>query len=160
MSENEQNEPDALDVAADAAGPSVDAAAQSPATESPAADGIVASHEETAKAVTPDPESGTPIEFGDLPEGAAATAGGAATLELLYDLSLPLTVELGRAALKVQDVLSLGQGSVVRLDRVAGDPVDVYVGSKKLAQAEVVVLEEQFGIRITHIYPDAGTPEV
>jgi len=48
---------------------------------------------------------------------------------------------------------------VIRLDRVAGDPVDVYVGQKRLAQAEVVVLEEQFGIRITHIYPDAGVSE-
>lgn len=103
-------------------------------------------------------DTGTPVTFERL-EGITGAAGGAATLELLYDLSLPLTVELGRAAMTVQDLLALGQGSVIRLDRMAGDPVDVYVGTKKLAQAEVVVLEDQFGIRITQIYPEAGMPQ-
>lgn len=134
--------PDA-DADASAASPSEDSVAGPDAETSTAASG----------AGTPD--AGTPVTFEKL-DGVAASAGGSATLELLYDLSLPLTVELGRAALTVQDILALGQGSVIQLDRVAGAPVDVYVGAKKLAQAEVVVLEDQFGIRITHIYADAG----
>ncbi len=138
MSENEDNQTEV-----------VDAAESEAAVEAVAADELGATINEA-----------TPVTFGDLPEGAAAAVSGGATLELLYDLSLPITVELGRAALKVQDVLALGEGSVVRLDRIAGDPVDVYVGTKKLAQAEVVVLDEQFGIRITHIYPDPGSSEL
>lgn len=130
-----------------------------PAAEPAAAEPAVAAVEAPeAPVAETGPEAARTKVFEDLPEAAAdaVKAAGPATLELLYDLSLPLTVELGRATLRVQDVLALGQGSVVRLDRVAGDPVDVYVGAKKLAQAEVVVLDDKFGIRITHIYPDAN----
>lgn len=150
MSENEENETAAADSAEEGA---VSDVATEVATDA-ATDAVA----ESDTSIGADEAEGTPITFGDLPEGAVVASGGA-TLELLYDLTLPITVELGRAALKVQDVLSLGEGSVVRLDRIAGDPVDVFVGSKKLAQAEVVVLEDRFGIRITHIYPDPGSSE-
>jgi flagellar motor switch protein FliN/FliY len=130
-----------------------DASPGSVSADIPAPDSPVATDVEPAETV---PRTKVFEDLPDVAEAAVAAPQGAATLELLYDLSLPLTVELGRATLKVQDVLALGQGSVVRLDRIAGDPVDVYVGAKKLAQAEVVVLDDKFGIRITHIYPDAN----
>lgn len=80
--------------------------------------------------------------------------GGA--MALLQDLPLPVSVELGRTRLPVQEILSLGRGAVVQLDRLAGEPVDLFVGDRRFAQGEVVVLGEQFGIRITRILPVGG----
>lgn len=93
-----------------------------------------------------------PAQFDEIPSsGGTIPAEGTAGLSLLYDLPLPVSVELGRTRLPVQEILSLGRGSVVQLDRLAGEPVDLFVGDRKFAQGEVVVLGEQFGIRITRI---------
>jgi flagellar motor switch protein FliN/FliY len=74
-----------------------------------------------------------------------------ASLSVLYDLALPVTIELGRARMSVEEVLSLGRGSVIQLDRLAGEPIDVLVGDRHFAEGEVVVVGEQFGVRITRI---------
>ncbi len=84
---------------------------------------------------------------------ATAARGASAPLSTLYDLSLPVSIELGRTSMKVQEVLQLGRGSVIELDRMAGEPVDVYVGDRRFAEGEVVVLGENFGVRITRILP-------
>jgi flagellar motor switch protein FliN/FliY len=84
------------------------------------------------------------------------TQGGAAPISTLYDLTLPVAIELGRTAMKVQEVLHLGRGSVIELDRLAGEPVDVYVGDRRFAEGEVVVLGENFGVRITRVLPAGG----
>lgn len=81
---------------------------------------------------------------------------GSAPLSTLYDLTLPIAIELGRTSMTVQEVLHLGRGSVVELDRLAGEPVDVYVGDRRFAEGEVVVLGENFGVRITRILPANG----
>lgn len=83
--------------------------------------------------------------------GEVAMDPGAASLTALYDLSLPVSIELGRTRMAVRDILALGRGSVVELDRLAGEPVDVYVADRRFAKGEVVVLGEQFGVRITRI---------
>ena len=70
---------------------------------------------------------------------------------MLLDLTLPVSIELGRTSMTVQEVLRLGRGSVVQLDRLAGEPIDIYVGDRRFAEGEVVVLGEHFGIRITRI---------
>jgi flagellar motor switch protein FliN/FliY len=62
-----------------------------------------------------------------------------------------VSIELGRTSMTVQEVLRLGRGSVVQLDRLAGEPIDIYVGDRRFAEGEVVVLGEHFGIRITRI---------
>ena len=77
-------------------------------------------------------------------------------MSTLYDLTLPVAIELGRTSMKVQEVLHLGRGSVIELDRLAGEPVDVYVGDRRFAEGEVVVLGENFGVRITRILPPGG----
>jgi flagellar motor switch protein FliN/FliY len=59
----------------------------------------------------------------------------------------------------VQEVLQLGRGSVIELERLAGEPVDIYVGDRRFAEGEVVVLGENFGVRITRILPNTGTVE-
>jgi flagellar motor switch protein FliN len=74
-----------------------------------------------------------------------------ATLSVVYDLSLPVSIELGRTRMSVQEVLSLGRGSVIQLERLAGEPIDVLVGDRRFAEGEVVVVGEQFGVRITRV---------
>ncbi len=74
-----------------------------------------------------------------------------AALSVLYDLSLPVTIELGRARMAVQELLALGRGSVIQLDRNAGEPIDVFVGDRRFAEGEVVVVGEQFAVRITRL---------
>jgi len=68
---------------------------------------------------------------------------------MLMDVTLPVSIELGRTSLKIEDILSLGPGSVVELDKLAGEPVDVLVNDRLLAKGEVVVIDENFGVRIT-----------
>lgn len=80
-------------------------------------------------------------------------------MEMLFDLTLPVTIELGRASMTVQEVLQLGRGSVIQLDRLAGEPVDIYVGERRFAEGEVVVLGEHFGVRITRFVAAPGTNE-
>ncbi|MGI6631203.1 MAG: flagellar motor switch phosphatase FliY [Bacillota bacterium] len=76
---------------------------------------------------------------------------GSGNLELIYDVPLQVSVELGRASKTVREILELGPGSVVELDRLAGEPVDMIVNGKLIAKCEVVVINETFGIRITEI---------
>lgn len=70
---------------------------------------------------------------------------------MLLDLSLPMSIELGRTTMTVQELLRLGRGSVIQLDRLAGEPIDIFVGDRRFAEGEVVVLGEHFGVRITRI---------
>lgn len=77
--------------------------------------------------------------------------GEAASLDMLMDVILQLTVELGRTELTVRQVLDLQKGSVVELDRIAGDAVDVYVNDHLIAKGEVVVVDDKFGVRITEL---------
>jgi flagellar motor switch protein FliN/FliY len=92
--------------------------------------------------------------FADL---SASVVGGSnpGGLDLLMDVPLKISVELGRTKLLVREVLDLQSGAVVELDRMAGDPVDVLVNDKLMARGEVVVVDDKFGIRITEILTPA-----
>lgn len=90
-----------------------------------------------------------PFELKDL-AGAPAT-GEKATLELLKDVDLDLRIELGRTNMYLEDVLKLKRGSVVTLDKLAGDPVDVFVNGRIVARGEVLVLNDNFCIRVTEL---------
>jgi len=72
-------------------------------------------------------------------------------IEMLMDLRLPITIELGRTSMFIKDILKLAPGSIVELDKLSGDPVDLYVNDKKFAEGEVVVIDENFGVRITEL---------
>ncbi len=72
-------------------------------------------------------------------------------LDLIMDISVPVSVELGRTNMFVKDILALSQGSIVELEKIAGAPVDLLVRGKLLAQGEVVVVDENFGLKITNI---------
>ncbi len=97
--------------------------------------------------------SGASDEFGnDYSElDAAIGANGEVPMSMLMDLTLPVAIELGRTTMSVQEILQLGRGSVVQLERLAGEPIDIYVGDRRFAEGEVVVLGENFGVRVTRI---------
>jgi len=88
-------------------------------------------------------------------EGSAETAGEEsgepASLDLILDIPLAVTVELGRSKMLINDLLQLGQGSVVELTKLVGDPLEVLVNDKLVARGEVVVVNEKFGVRLTDI---------
>ena len=88
--------------------------------------------------------------------GVAAAAAGAAqrqpqTLDFILDVTLQVTVEVGRARMTIQDLLQLGQGSVVELEKLAGEPLDIYINGKQVARGEAVIVNEKFGVRLTDI---------
>ena len=83
-------------------------------------------------------------------EDAAPTAAKS-KIDMILDINVPVTVELGRARMSIEDVLSLAPGSIVELDKLSGEPVDILVHGKLVAQGEVVVVDENFGVRITDI---------
>jgi flagellar motor switch protein FliN/FliY len=87
--------------------------------------------------------------FQRLAPGAAAE--GAQDLDLILDIPVTLTVELGRTKIPIKNILQLAQGSVIELDALAGEPMDVLVNGCLIAQGEVVVVNEKFGIRLTDI---------
>lgn len=96
----------------------------------------------------PSPMDASP-DFGDLDDPMIES--DPASLSMLYELTMPVAIELGRTRMSVQDILGLGRGSVIQLERLAGEPIDVYVGDRRFAEGEVVVVGEQFGVRVTRI---------
>jgi flagellar motor switch protein FliN len=94
----------------------------------------------------------TDVEFTPLPDnGAEGALTGEADLTRLTDVTVELTVEVGRTHMSLGETMSLGQGSVVTLDRLADKPVDLLVNGRPIARGEVVVIDEQFGLRITEV---------
>jgi flagellar motor switch protein FliN/FliY len=85
------------------------------------------------------------------PIAAPGGMEGISGLDLIMDVPLRVTVELGRTRMQIRDVLDLGKGSVVELDKLVGEPVDMLVNGKLIAKGEVVVIDENFGIRVTDI---------
>jgi flagellar motor switch protein FliN/FliY len=72
-------------------------------------------------------------------------------LDLLMNVSLGVTAELGRCTMRVSDVLKIGRGSIVELDRLAGAPIDVLVNARLIARGEVVAIDDRFGVRVTEV---------
>ncbi|OWA33771.1 flagellar motor switch phosphatase FliY [Saccharibacillus sp. O16] len=91
-----------------------------------------------------------PVQFGNLQNGGYGQ-GEENNLGLLMDIPLKVTVELGRTQKQIKEILELSQGSIVELDKLAGEPVDILVNNKLIAKGEVVVIDENFGVRVTDI---------
>lgn len=83
--------------------------------------------------------------------GESITSGSYGDIALLLDVEMTMTVELGRTTKLVKDILGLGEGSIIELDKLAGEPVDLLVNGKLIARGEVVVIDENFGVRVTDI---------
>lgn len=86
------------------------------------------------------------------PELSAAGTAAVTSIDLLNDVRLDVKIELGRTNVYIEDVLQLGVGSVVQLDKLAGDPVDIYVSGRLIARGEVLVLNDNFCVRINNIH--------
>ena len=99
-----------------------------------------------------------PVAFGALQPGPKASAEQR-NLDLLLDVEIPISVEVGRAQLSLDDVLNLVPGSVVALDKRAEEPVDLRVNGKLVARGEVVLVDDTYGLRITQIIDAAGRIE-
>ena len=84
-------------------------------------------------------------------EGGKADEVKEANLDLILDIPLSVTVELGRSKMLINDLLQLGQGSVIELTKLVGEPLEVLVNDKLVARGEVVVVNEKFGVRLTDI---------
>jgi flagellar motor switch protein FliN/FliY len=76
---------------------------------------------------------------------------GTRDLDFILDIPLDLSVELGRTKMLVNDLLQLGQGSIVELNKIAGEPLEIFINRKLVARGEVVVVNEKFGVRLTDI---------
>lgn len=84
-------------------------------------------------------------------EASVPAADRERKMDMLFDLSLPVAIELGRTNLPIREILDLQRGSIVEFDKLASEPVDVIINGKKMAEGEVVVIEKHFGIRITNL---------
>lgn len=98
-----------------------------------------------------------PVAFGQL--GAGNLATDARNLDLLLDVEIPISVEVGRAQMSLDEVLKLVPGSVIALDKKAEEPVDLRVNGKLIARGEVVLVDDVYGLRITQIVDAAGRIE-
>jgi flagellar motor switch protein FliN/FliY len=98
-----------------------------------------------------------PVEFGQLAPGQRVE--GQRNLDLLLDVEIPVSVEVGRAQMSLEEVLKLVPGSVVALDKKAEEPVDLRVNGRLVARGEVVLVDDTYGLRITQIVDAAGRIE-
>jgi flagellar motor switch protein FliN len=94
-----------------------------------------------------------PMEFDNLNEGTGE--GADVSLDMILDVPVTLAMEVGRTRISIRNLLQLNQGSVVELDRAAGEPLDVFVNGTLVAHGEVVVINEKFGIRLTDVISPA-----
>jgi len=95
------------------------------------------------------------LEMQELQDQGETAGGAQRDINFILDIPLELTVIIGRTKILVQELLQLGQGSVVALEKLAGEPMEVYVNEKLIGRGEVVVVNEKFGIRLTDIISPA-----
>ena len=112
--------------------------------ETEKADTAEAEHEDS-------PVTVQPVQFASFEDLEQVQGPQNQNLNILLDIKLQLTVELGRTELPIKKVLELTKGSIVTLNKAAGEPVELYANGKLIAYGEVVVIEDNFGLRITHI---------
>jgi flagellar motor switch protein FliN/FliY len=86
-------------------------------------------------------------------DGSALVSSAAGDLSLVLDVPVEISVEIGRARMTIGEAMSLAQGSVVALERMAGEPVDLLVNGRPVARGEVIAIDEQFGLRVTEVLP-------
>ncbi len=89
--------------------------------------------------------------MGEEAQAALAASGDGDNLELILDVPLAVTVELGRVRMPVRSLLALGAGSIIELAKLAGEPLDVLINGKAVARGEAVMVNEKFGVRLTEI---------
>ncbi len=114
-----------------------------------------------ASSVRPDPEElkdllepavpNVPPAGSEIPESPAPPQSANRGLEFLYDVPLQVSVEVGRSKILLRDLLKMGEGYVIELDKIAGEPLDLYVNDRLIARGEAVLVDDKFGIRLTEV---------
>jgi flagellar motor switch protein FliN len=94
-------------------------------------------------------------EFNEVQDGGADASARDVNLEVILDVPVTLSMEVGRTRIPIRNLLQLNQGSVVELDRAAGEPLDVFVNGTLVAHGEVVAVNDKFGIRLTDVISPA-----
>jgi len=122
--------------------------------EPDAADDWEAAMAEQADAASADNDASA-AEFDDLEDTSGGPASDEANLDVILDIPVTISMEIGRTHISIRNLLQLNQGSVVELDRLAGEPMDVLVNGTLVAHGEVVVVNEKFGIRLTDVISPA-----
>ncbi len=114
-------------------------------------------NDETSAQTAASEESGdyTRAEFQKLHNQGGGTVDEDGNLEMILDIPVAISMEIGRSTISIRNLLQLNQGSVVELDRLAGEPMDVLVNGHLVAHGEVVVVNEKFGIRLTDVVSPA-----
>lgn len=95
------------------------------------------------------------VSFDELKNEVAHSTAGAPDLDVILDIPVSISMEVGRTSITIRNLLQLNQGSVIELDRLAGEPLDVLVNGTLIAHGEVVVVNEKFGIRMTDVISPA-----
>ncbi len=96
-------------------------------------------------------EVAAPADFQNLQSDVSAASAMEENIEMILDIPVTVSVEIGRTKINIRNLLKLNQGSVVELDRLAGEPMDVIVNGTLIAHGEVVVVNEKFGVRLTDV---------
>jgi flagellar motor switch protein FliN/FliY len=96
-------------------------------------------------------EAASAAVSGSTPQQGAKKGTNTRTLEFLMDVALQVSVEVGRARMTINDLLQMGPGSVVELEKLAGEPLDIFINGKAVARGEAVIVNEKFGVRLTDI---------
>lgn len=104
-----------------------------------------------ATSPTPPQKAAAKAKFQDLTADAQGGSQGEVNFDLIMDVTVNVTLEVGHAEITVRELLQLTQGSILELDRPAGDPLDVLVNGVRVARGEVVVVNDKFGIRLTEV---------
>lgn len=110
--------------------------------------------EAAAPAAAPAKPAAEPARFENLKAEGQAPKGDV-NLDVILDVSVTLSMEVGRTRIPIRNLLQMNQGSVVELERAAGEPLDIYVNGTLIAHGEVVVVNEKFGVRLTDIISPA-----
>jgi flagellar motor switch protein FliN len=141
-----------VEMAQDAAAPSAVPATAATPVSPPAATATIprpaAAMPTSAPAFTIPPSVVQPVQFAQIEDNGARAHG---SIDVLLDVRLPISVELGRTEMEVKEILEFGPGTVIELTKLAGEPVDIYINGRLVAQGEVVVVDEHFGVRVTSL---------
>lgn len=105
-------------------------------------------------------EGGKAESSGSPSDESRASKTDFSKLKMILDIPLKVSVELGRTKMLVNDLLQLGQGSVIELDKIAGEPMEILINDKLVAMGEVVVVNEKFGVRLTDVVSQFGLGDV
>jgi len=114
----------------------------------------------SSKEAMSDPVDYVPFETTTTAAAASGADAQPPELERLYDVPVELAVEIGRTRMTIRETLALGPGSIVTLNRLAGEPVDLLVNGKPIARGEVVVIDEEFGLRVTEVVAGETPPAI